>query len=60
MGDADYINRQLMEILAPKTDYMAVRGAQGKEQPAHHTPAGPVLLGCLLCDGCCNMHACMW
>ena len=26
VGDADYINRQLMEILAPKTDYLAVRG----------------------------------
>ena len=25
VGEADYINRQLMEILAPKKDYMAVR-----------------------------------
>lgn len=27
VGDADYINRQLMEILAPKTDYLAVSRA---------------------------------
>lgn len=25
VGEPDYINRQLMEILAPKTDYLAVR-----------------------------------
>lgn len=29
VGDADYINRQLMDILAPKTDYMAVRAREG-------------------------------
>lgn len=29
VGDADYINRQLMEILAPKTDYLAVRPRMG-------------------------------
>lgn len=27
VADPDYINRQLMEILAPKTDYLAVGGA---------------------------------
>ncbi|KAL4452505.1 hypothetical protein ABPG75_008167 [Micractinium tetrahymenae] len=33
VGDADYINRQLMEILAPKTDYLAEFLAIQNEQP---------------------------
>jgi hypothetical protein len=33
VGDADYINRQLMEILAPKTDYMAEFLAIQNQQP---------------------------
>ena len=28
VAEADYINKQLMEILAPKTDYLAVRAAE--------------------------------
>lgn len=39
VGEADYINRQLMEILAPKTDYLAVRRRGGPWGAAlcHHT-----------------------
>lgn len=61
VGDADYINRQLMEILAPKTDYMAVRGAQGKGAAcAPHAREAPCCsVACCAMDAAACME-CMW